>query len=111
MCMWLGEEGIALAHRMPGRGRGAQRHLAGAILQHSAQHAAYASGRTTSKVSVEEGPKRAKPGVSGTSVSSIRPQPCVVCGRARTEAHHIRFAQPRAFSRKAAAADTPGPFP
>jgi hypothetical protein len=27
-------------------------------------------------------------------------QPCVVCGRAPTEAHHIRFAQPRALGRK-----------
>jgi hypothetical protein len=27
-------------------------------------------------------------------------QPCVVCGRAPSEAHHIRFAQPRALGRK-----------
>jgi hypothetical protein len=27
-------------------------------------------------------------------------QPCVVCGRTPTEAHHIRFAQPRALGRK-----------
>ncbi len=26
--------------------------------------------------------------------------PCVVCGRTPTEAHHIRFAQPRALGRK-----------
>jgi ERF superfamily len=30
----------------------------------------------------------------------VATQPCVVCGRAPTEAHHIRFAQPRAFGRK-----------
>lgn len=27
-------------------------------------------------------------------------QPCVVCGRSPTEAHHLRFAQPRALGRK-----------
>jgi len=27
-------------------------------------------------------------------------QPCVVCGRTPTEAHHVRFAQPRALGRK-----------
>ena len=27
-------------------------------------------------------------------------QPCVICGRMPTEAHHIRFAQPRALGRK-----------
>jgi ERF superfamily len=30
----------------------------------------------------------------------VTTQPCVVCGRTPTEAHHIRFAQPRAFGRK-----------
>ena len=30
----------------------------------------------------------------------VATQPCVVCGRAPTEAHHIRFAQPRALGRK-----------
>jgi hypothetical protein len=30
----------------------------------------------------------------------VRTEPCVVCGRAPTEAHHIRFAQPRALGRK-----------
>jgi hypothetical protein len=30
----------------------------------------------------------------------VAKQPCVVCGRAPTEAHHIRFAQPRALNRK-----------
>ena len=30
----------------------------------------------------------------------IKTEPCVVCGRAPTEAHHIRFAQPRALGRK-----------
>jgi hypothetical protein len=30
----------------------------------------------------------------------VRNEPCVVCGRAPTEAHHIRFAQPRALGRK-----------
>ena len=30
----------------------------------------------------------------------VAPQPCVVCGRTPTEAHHIRFAQPRALGRK-----------
>jgi hypothetical protein len=27
-------------------------------------------------------------------------QPCIICGRMPSEAHHIRFAQPRALSRK-----------
>jgi hypothetical protein len=30
----------------------------------------------------------------------VSTQPCVVCGRTPTEAHHIRFAQPRALGRK-----------
>jgi hypothetical protein len=30
----------------------------------------------------------------------VTTQPCVICGRAPSEAHHIRFAQPRALSRK-----------
>jgi len=30
----------------------------------------------------------------------VAAQPCVVCGRTPAEAHHIRFAQPRALSRK-----------
>jgi ERF superfamily len=30
----------------------------------------------------------------------VATQPCVVCGRRPTEAHHIRFAQPRALGRK-----------
>jgi hypothetical protein len=30
----------------------------------------------------------------------ISTQPCVICGRTPSEAHHIRFAQPRALGRK-----------
>jgi hypothetical protein len=30
----------------------------------------------------------------------VAAQPCLICGRAPSEAHHIRFAQPRALSRK-----------
>ena len=30
----------------------------------------------------------------------VASQPCIVCSRAPTEAHHIRFAQPRALGRK-----------
>jgi hypothetical protein len=30
----------------------------------------------------------------------VATQPCVVCGRTPAEAHHIRFAQPRALRRK-----------
>ncbi len=30
----------------------------------------------------------------------VTTQPCVVCGRRPSEAHHIRFAQPRALSGK-----------
>ena len=30
----------------------------------------------------------------------VASQPCIVCGRIPTEAHHIRFAQPRALGRK-----------
>jgi hypothetical protein len=30
----------------------------------------------------------------------VASQPCIVCGRTPCEAHHIRFAQPRALGRK-----------
>ena len=30
----------------------------------------------------------------------VATQPCIVCGRTPSEAHHIRFAQPRALGRK-----------
>jgi hypothetical protein len=30
----------------------------------------------------------------------VASQPCIVCGRSPSEAHHIRFAQPRALGRK-----------
>ena len=30
----------------------------------------------------------------------VAAQPCIVCGRTPSEAHHIRFAQPRALGRK-----------
>jgi hypothetical protein len=30
----------------------------------------------------------------------VAAQPCVVCGRTPSEAHHLRFAQPRALGRK-----------
>jgi hypothetical protein len=30
----------------------------------------------------------------------VTTQPCIVCGRAPSEAHHVRFAQPRALGRK-----------
>jgi hypothetical protein len=30
----------------------------------------------------------------------VASQPCIVCGRTPTEAHHVRFAQPRALGRK-----------
>ena len=30
----------------------------------------------------------------------VATQPCIVCGRTPTDAHHIRFAQPRALGRK-----------
>ena len=30
----------------------------------------------------------------------VASQPCLVCGRTPTEAHHLRFAQPRALGRK-----------
>ena len=30
----------------------------------------------------------------------VTTQPCLICGRTPTEAHHIRFAQPRALGRK-----------
>ena len=30
----------------------------------------------------------------------VATQPCIICGRAPSEAHHIRFAQPRALGRK-----------
>ena len=36
----------------------------------------------------------------------VATQPCVVCGRTPTEAHHIRFAQPRALNRKVSDEDT-----
>src|SRR6202041_3000538 len=30
----------------------------------------------------------------------VATQPCVICGRTPAEAHHLRFAQPRALGRK-----------
>jgi hypothetical protein len=30
----------------------------------------------------------------------VRDQPCLICGRAPSQAHHLRFAQPRALGRK-----------
>jgi hypothetical protein len=30
----------------------------------------------------------------------VASQPCIVCGRTPAEAHHVRFAQPRALNRK-----------
>ena len=30
----------------------------------------------------------------------VATQPCMICGRTPAEAHHIRFAQPRALGRK-----------
>jgi hypothetical protein len=36
----------------------------------------------------------------------VATQPCVVCGRTPAEAHHIRFAQPRALNRKVSDAYT-----
>ena len=41
---------------------------------------------------------RPRPFASATrsTASSSPPQPCLVCGRTPSEAHHVRFAQPRA---------------
>ena len=36
----------------------------------------------------------------GEHCKFVAAQPCVVCGRMPTEAHHIRYAQPRALNRK-----------
>jgi hypothetical protein len=40
----------------------------------------------------------------------VASQPCLVCGRSPSHAHHIRFAQPRAMGRKVGAPDDVGPF-
>jgi hypothetical protein len=38
--------------------------------------------------------------LEGAALQPTIVQPCVVCGRTPAEAHHIRFAQPRALNRK-----------
>ena len=53
-------------------------------------------------------PERRGRGVAGKTIrlrdkehcKYVATQPCLICGRAPSEAHHIRFAQPRALSRK-----------
>jgi hypothetical protein len=53
-------------------------------------------------------PRGRERGVSGKTVrlrdrehcKYVTTQPCVICGRTPSEAHHIRFAQPRALGRK-----------
>ena len=48
------------------------------------------------------GPLRRRPSACATRSTAkfVALQPCVVCGRTPSEAHHIRFAQPRALGRK-----------
>jgi hypothetical protein len=53
-------------------------------------------------------PERRERGVAGKTIrlrdkehcKYVATQPCLICGRTPSEAHHIRFAQPRALSRK-----------
>jgi hypothetical protein len=53
-------------------------------------------------------PERRERGLAGKTIrlrdkehcKYVAAQPCLICGRAPSEAHHIRFAQPRALSRK-----------
>lgn len=42
-------------------------------------------------------PKRAR---SKEHLAFVKQKPCLVCGRAPSQAHHLRFAQPRAMARK-----------
>ncbi len=42
-------------------------------------------------------PKRAR---SKEHLSAVARKPCLVCGRTPSQAHHLRFAQPRAMARK-----------
>ena len=37
---------------------------------------------------------------SPAHLAYVRRQPCLVCGRSPVDAHHIKFAQPKAMSRK-----------
>jgi ERF superfamily len=62
---------------------------------------------TTAAATVSEGPISTRRAATKTirlrdkeHCRFVASQPCLVCGRSPSEAHHIRFAQPRAMSRK-----------
>jgi ERF superfamily len=67
--------------------------------------------RTNAEATKPPAPLPQEPGIRHVSTKTIRlrdkehrkfvsTQPCVVCGRYPADAHHLRFAQPRALSRK-----------
>jgi ERF superfamily len=59
--------------------------------------AAVVESEPTSNVSVVQKPRRVRSKPHRDFVSS---QPCLVCGRQPSDAHHLRFTQPRAMGRK-----------
>ena len=59
--------------------------------------AAVPENEPTSNVSAMQKPRRVRSKPHRDFVSS---QPCLVCGRQPADAHHLRFAQPRALGRK-----------
>jgi hypothetical protein len=65
------------------------------------------TGNPTVAVSVLQGPTSPRRATTKTirlrdkeHCKFVASQPCIVCGRSPSEAHHVRFAQPRAMSRK-----------
>jgi hypothetical protein len=65
-------------------------------------------GRAAGSIAVCDQPSRRSPRMVAKAIRLrdkehcryVATQPCVVCGRRPSEAHHIRFAQPRALGRK-----------
>jgi hypothetical protein len=63
---------------------------------------------TTTQESRSTGPRTSRGRIAAKTIrlrdkdhrKFVSSQPCLVCGRSPTEAHHLRFAQPRALGRK-----------
>ena len=86
--------------------------LGGREQQHFLNATQFDSGLPSEKVVDVDGPISAP--IDGQAISLIKPirkrdkahrdfvcsQPCLICGRSPSDAHHIRFGQPRALGRK-----------
>ena len=65
-------------------------------------------GQAVGLMVLHDHPERRERGVAGKTIrlrdkehcKYVATQPCLICGRTPSEAHHIRFAQPRALGRK-----------